>query len=335
MTEPTARPVPLRRALPLAGARLHQPGDVRQLLRLRLHRAAGAAAQQAGLLGREHRPAAGDLQLPEHRHGAHRRLHHRPHRHQEVHAALRRSICFAGAAVTAFPEMPALGAARPARERAAECCSAPTPVAPLISVMAAGRLLFGLGAESLIVAVTTAIARWFKGKELSFAFGINLTIARLGSLAAQVSPSWASWAYTNWQSPLLISRRPRDVLHHRRRGCTGFSRAPRPAGTRSATPGSPTRWCSAISSASAGPTGASSCCASRSTRASSRSRPSRRSTSSTRRHTSAELASWLVGMLTVFAMIGTPTVGAFVDRIGKRALLMMFGIAAPHPGLRS
>ena len=51
-------------------------------------------------------------------------------------------------------------------------------------VMAAGRLVFGLGAESLIVSVTTAIAKWFKGKELSFAFGVNLTIARLGSFLA-------------------------------------------------------------------------------------------------------------------------------------------------------
>ena len=62
------------------------------------------------------------------------------------------AICFVGAVVTAFS----------AGWR----------------VMAAGRLIFGLGAESLIVAVTTAIAKWFRGKELSFAFGINLTIAR-------------------------------------------------------------------------------------------------------------------------------------------------------------
>src|SRR3990172_1152505 len=44
-----------------------------------------------------------------------------------------------------------------------------------LRVMATGRLVFGLGAESLILAVTTAIAKWFKGKELSFAFGLNLT----------------------------------------------------------------------------------------------------------------------------------------------------------------
>jgi MFS family permease len=74
-----------------------------------------------------------------------------------------------------------------------------------LEVMAAGRLIFGLGAESLIVAVTTAIAKWFKGKELSFAFGLNLTLARLGSFAALNSPSWASRYYEHWQLPLFIS----------------------------------------------------------------------------------------------------------------------------------
>ena len=74
-----------------------------------------------------------------------------------------------------------------------------------LAVMASGRLVFGLGAESLIVAVTTAIAKWFRGKELSFAFGINLTISRLGTWLAQNSPTWASSAYTNWRSPLVIS----------------------------------------------------------------------------------------------------------------------------------
>jgi MFS family permease len=74
-----------------------------------------------------------------------------------------------------------------------------------LSVMATGRLIFGLGAESLIVAVTTAVAKWFRGKELSFAFGINLMIARFGTWLAQNSPTWAHSAYDNWRSPLLIS----------------------------------------------------------------------------------------------------------------------------------
>lgn len=74
-----------------------------------------------------------------------------------------------------------------------------------LTMMAIGRLVFGLGAESMIVAVTTVIGRWFKGKQLSFAFGLNLTLARLGSFAALNSPTWAGSFYEHWQTPLLIS----------------------------------------------------------------------------------------------------------------------------------
>jgi len=81
------------------------------------------------------------------------------------------------------------------------------------TTMVAGRTVLGLGAESMIVAVTTALAKWFKGKELSFAFGVNLTIARLASVAADNSPSWARTAFypqgpsgpPSWQGPLLIA----------------------------------------------------------------------------------------------------------------------------------
>ena len=75
---------------------------------------------------------------------------------------------------------------------------------PQLWVMATGRLIFGMGAESLIVAVTTALAKWFKGKELSFAFGLNLTFARIGSFLALNSPTWAKSAYVNWRYPFLI-----------------------------------------------------------------------------------------------------------------------------------
>src|SRR5271169_6378890 len=80
-----------------------------------------------------------------------------------------------------------------------------TAAASHLWTMATGRLIFGMGAESLIVAVTAALARWFKGKELSFAFGINLTICRLGSFAALNSPTWARSAYANWRGPFLIA----------------------------------------------------------------------------------------------------------------------------------
>jgi len=79
--------------------------------------------------------------------------------------------------------------------------------------MIAGRTVLGLGAESMIVAVTTALAKWFRGKELSFAFGVNLLIARLASVAADNSPTWANHAFypngpagePSWRGPLLIA----------------------------------------------------------------------------------------------------------------------------------
>jgi len=80
-----------------------------------------------------------------------------------------------------------------------------TAMSGKLYLMATGRLIFGMGAESLNVAVTAALARWFKGKELSFAFGINLTICRLGTFAALNSPTWARWAYASWRWPFLIA----------------------------------------------------------------------------------------------------------------------------------
>ncbi|HMN23243.1 MAG TPA: MFS transporter [Ignavibacteriaceae bacterium] len=80
-----------------------------------------------------------------------------------------------------------------------------TAITGNIWIMSSGRLIFGLGAESMIVAITTIVARWFKGKELSFAFGLNLTVARLGSFLALNSPSWGKSLYEYWQSPLWIT----------------------------------------------------------------------------------------------------------------------------------
>jgi MFS family permease len=51
-------------------------------------------------------------------------------------------------------------------------------------VMLAGRVLFGIGAESLILAQNKIIARYFQGRELALAFGANIAICRLGSLVA-------------------------------------------------------------------------------------------------------------------------------------------------------
>ncbi len=47
-----------------------------------------------------------------------------------------------------------------------------------------GRFIFGAGSEPLIIAQSAILARWFKNKELGFSFGITLTVSRLGTLFA-------------------------------------------------------------------------------------------------------------------------------------------------------
>jgi MFS family permease len=72
--------------------------------------------------------------------------------------------------------------------------------------MLVSRLVLGLSAEPLVVAVTVAVARWFKGSLLGFALGINLFIARLGSSVVDWSPTWGSKYYNgSYQSPLILA----------------------------------------------------------------------------------------------------------------------------------
>ena len=80
-----------------------------------------------------------------------------------------------------------------------------TAASPRYETILAGRFLLGLGAEPLIVASTTVLAKWFKGKELSLAFGLNLSVSRLGSASADWSTNFASPLYTNWQDPLWLA----------------------------------------------------------------------------------------------------------------------------------
>jgi MFS family permease len=57
-------------------------------------------------------------------------------------------------------------------------------LAKSLPVFFAGRFIFGAGSEPLIIAQSAIIARWFKGKEMALAFGIALTVSRLGTLFA-------------------------------------------------------------------------------------------------------------------------------------------------------
>ncbi len=80
-----------------------------------------------------------------------------------------------------------------------------TALGPNFETILAGRFLLGLGAEPMIVAATTVLARWFKGSELGLAFGLNLSISRLGSASADWSTGFASPLYANWQDPLWLA----------------------------------------------------------------------------------------------------------------------------------
>ncbi len=80
-----------------------------------------------------------------------------------------------------------------------------TAITDDLSIMLIGRFLLGIGSEPLIVAVTTALAKWFKGRELGFALGINLSIARLGQIYADWSPTVHGDLYSNWQDPLYLA----------------------------------------------------------------------------------------------------------------------------------
>jgi MFS family permease len=74
------------------------------------------------------------------------------------------------------------------------------------SVMAVGRLLFGIGSETLAVAILVAFAQWFAGRYLALLFALNLSLSRLGSYLADRSPSFASDLYAQgWQPPLWLA----------------------------------------------------------------------------------------------------------------------------------
>lgn len=81
---------------------------------------------------------------------------------------------------------------------AATVCIALTaglPPRTSLSIAYAGCMVFGLGSEIAGVAVTRSIAKWFKGRNVALAMGLQLSIARLGTAAAFIL------------SPILVSEK--------------------------------------------------------------------------------------------------------------------------------
>src|SRR5216684_695380 len=193
----------------------------------------------------------------------------------------------------------------------------------LIDRIGLRKALMIFGVLCFIGPVITAVSGWFRGKELSFAFGLNLTASRLGTFAALNSPTWARAAYANWRTPFVISVAFASLClvgsviywimevwaeNHYRLGqvstdkvvfsdlwkfgvsywlivalCIVFYSAVFPFQT----------FAVKFFMEAHG--------------------------------TSREFGGFLSSMLTLFAMIATPLFGLWVDRVGKRALLMMLG----------
>ncbi|MGD2295523.1 MAG: MFS transporter [Candidatus Aminicenantes bacterium] len=109
-------------------------------------------------------------------------------------------------------------------------------ISPNIWILYVGMFFFGAGSETLIIAQSSIIARWFKGKELAMAFGIALTVSRLGSLfsyntEALIVDYFGHYSYALWAGLLfcglsllcniiycLMDKKGKHVLELKERG---------------------------------------------------------------------------------------------------------------------
>ena len=73
-----------------------------------------------------------------------------------------------------------------------------TDYSPALKMMSIGFFMFGLGAETTCVVISKVVVKWFKGRELALALGLNIAVARLGMGAALIvsprliQPTWTT-----------------------------------------------------------------------------------------------------------------------------------------------
>jgi MFS family permease len=73
-------------------------------------------------------------------------------------------------------------------------------------VMVAGRFLFGVGGETIFVALLVGLGRWFVGPRVGLAMALYFSLARLGSYLADLSPELFKTLYDRgWQPPLVLA----------------------------------------------------------------------------------------------------------------------------------
>jgi MFS family permease len=72
-------------------------------------------------------------------------------------------------------------------------------------VMVAGRFIFGASEGAIFIALVAALARWFSPSGIALATALYLSLARVGSYAADTSPTWARALYdSGWRAPLWL-----------------------------------------------------------------------------------------------------------------------------------
>ena len=81
-----------------------------------------------------------------------------------------------------------------------------TAIGEPYEVMLLGRLLFGLGNETLYIALLVGIAQWFHLGGGALAIALFFSMARVGSYLADKSTSWFADVYAaGWQPPLWLA----------------------------------------------------------------------------------------------------------------------------------
>jgi MFS family permease len=97
------------------------------------------------------------------------------------------------------------GPARVSLWTAVLCCvgTVCTAIGSPFGLMVCGRLLFGVGEETLLIALLAGLAQWFSAGGTAFAMAMFFSLARVGSYAADVSPRWAHTLYEHGSQPPL------------------------------------------------------------------------------------------------------------------------------------
>jgi len=80
-----------------------------------------------------------------------------------------------------------------------------TAVGSPYELMVAGRFIFGVSEGAIFIALLAGLAQWFARGGIALAAAIYLSLARVGSYAVDTSTAWARPLYERgWQAPLWL-----------------------------------------------------------------------------------------------------------------------------------